>query len=412
MLTKELILCRSRQGRLRPQFLPVESEPALALAGRLLSAYEVESGRTREDIEELTEAAVSAFGNLKVARGLLKVIDDRAEFTAPQDIDYASARMRLFRLSAELLSSGRYADEASYRRELAMRSSGWALSSESACYADLPSNDRLTGLRSLTARQVLERYNVGLVQGVLLRASRLEVTVGAQEEPSRLRRLMRYVRFFRLLCVAERLSDGGMRLTVDGPGSVLEQSKRYGLQLAEFFPAVCSLRRWRLTAEVEWSERPQRLELDETSGLVCPYHNYAAVAPEELRLFERHFRECASSWSLCEESPFLEGPGGALYFPDFSFRHEEGGEAQLELFHRWHATQLRSRLELAETTALGEGLVLGVDRSLLRDKELAARLESSAWFQAHGFLFRDYPTVERVQKALQAIVRERQARKG
>ena len=56
--------------------------------------------------------------------------------------------------------------------------------------------------------------------------------------------------------------------------------------------------------------------------------------------------------------------------------------------------------------------MLGVDRSLLRDEELAARLESSAWFQAHGFLFRDYPTVERVQKALQAIVRERQARKG
>ena len=50
MLTKELILCRSRQGRLRPQFLPVEAEPALALAGRLLAAGEGEGGGAGEGV--------------------------------------------------------------------------------------------------------------------------------------------------------------------------------------------------------------------------------------------------------------------------------------------------------------------------------------------------------------------------
>lgn len=404
MLTKDLLLCRSRAGRLRPQFLSVESEPALGLAERLLSAYEPEAGRTREEIEELTEVAVTSFGNLRVGRGLLKVIDDRAEFTGPQDIDYTAGRRQLFRLAAELLQSGRYEDEASYRRELATRAQGWPLSPEAAYFADLPANDRLSGMRVLNARQVIERYNVGLVQGLLLRASQLTLETWATEETARLRRLMKYLRFFRLLCVVQRRDDGGLRFTVDGPGSVLEHSRRYGLQLAEFFPSVCSLRRWRLTAEVEWQERRQRLELDETSGLVCPYHNYAAVVPEEFRLFERYFQEQSRTWQLSESSSFMECPGGEIVFPDFSFQDASGVTVHLELFHRWHAGQLPHRLEQVTETELGRHYLMGVDRALLRDEELAARLQDSPWFQTHGFLFREYPTVEKVQKALQAVL--------
>lgn len=399
MLTKDLIQCRMQRGALKPQFVSVETLDLLQLAGELLVAYNVSAQPLRCEIEELVEPLVSGFRQLKLAKGIWKIVDDRAEFSSPEEIDYGVERRRLFEASALLIRSG-IQDEAAFQKSLNENCADSRLLAEGSFFADLPENDRLTSFRSLTARQVLERYNVGLVQGLLLRASRLELWLH-DDEASKLRRLLRYLRFFRLMATAERdKKTGGVHLTVDGPGCVLEQSKRYGLQLANFFPAVCSLKHWRMKADIDWQNTSRVLTLDESSELVCPYHNFIAYAPEEIGLFERYFKETSLFWKLVEETPFIEDGQGGLIFPDFSFQNERGVTVHLELFHRWHRSELSKRLDYCD--AHGEvPLILGVDRWLLRDEELAERLETSSFFAANGFLFRDYPTVEKTVKILE-----------
>ncbi|MBP5638676.1 MAG: DUF790 family protein, partial [Victivallales bacterium] len=346
---------------------------------------------------------VVAASKSAVAKGLLKSIDDHADFACPQDIDYSVERMRMFQLSAELLRSGRFSDEGAYHRELQVRSMDWPLSGNESYYADLPENDRLVGVRQLNPRQGIECYNIGLVQGLLLRASSMQVDV-ADEEPARLRRLFKYLKFFRLMATAIRNSStGGIRLTIDGPASVLDQSKRYGMQLGSFFPAVCSLRHWRVWSEVEWKEHRLNLKLDETSGLVCTYHNFIAFSPEEIKMFECHFKETSSNWKIIEETPFLTDDNNEIFFPDFSFQNAAGVVRHLELFHRWHAKQLMKRLDYCETHP-DLPLIIGVDRALLNSSELEEWLNSSAWFNSRGYLFRDYPTVDKTLRTLDYVV--------
>ena len=39
-----------------------------------------------------------------------------------------------------------------------------------------------------------------------------------------------------------------IRLKIDGPASILENSLKYGLQLASFFPALCRLKKWKISS--------------------------------------------------------------------------------------------------------------------------------------------------------------------
>lgn len=398
MLTKDLIICRNDRGRLRPVFLPVDDEHVLALAAEMLTVFDAEKGPTREDIEELTAAMTAEWPNLRQARGVLKTATDLADFSQPADLDYASSRLEALRTAAALLRQNRHEDEESYRAAVAERLPGPARLENGGLYADLPANDRLRAYPAVSSRQLLERYNCGLVQGLLLQTERLVIETGASS-PARLRRLMRYLKFFRLLARLEKHGDG-LCLTVDGPASVLEQTKRYGLQLASFFPAVCGLESWRLQADVTWQGRKGRLELDDSSGLVGHYHHLGAYVPEEITLFEQHFRRTAVGWRFLAETSFLPGGrGGELIFPDFSFADEQGRVVHLELFHRWHRSQLASRLEqVAKTPSLP--LIIGIDRAACSDPEQRAQLEQSEWFERHGFFFRDYPTVDKTLKCL------------
>ena len=49
-------------------------------------------------------------------------------------------------------------------------------------------------MKKLLVREVPERYNVSLVQSLLLFSSKLAVTVPAREDPAVLRRLFKYHR--------------------------------------------------------------------------------------------------------------------------------------------------------------------------------------------------------------------------
>jgi hypothetical protein len=404
MLTKDLIRARLSGDTVKPQFVRTDDPEILRYAEALILLYGEGEGATAAELDESAAALAAAFRDKKLAEGLHKTVRDRAEFSLPADLDYPAARVDLFRGTAALLRSGRAPESLEDVRGAVFASVPSAAETfAQGIYCDLPECERLLPMKKMLVREVPERYNVSLVQSLLLFASKLTVTIPAREEPAFLRRLFRYMKFFRLLFTAEMTGKDAIRLTFDGPASVLEHSAKYGLQIASFFPAVCQLPHWSIAAEVMWKGHTRRLKLDESSGLVSHYSNFAAYQPEEIRMFSDYFRTSQTGWTLDDMPGWIPLGGQALLFPDFMFRDASGREYPMELFHLWHAGQLEQRLHWCEERP-DCNLLLGVDRSLLKkDGVLKERLESSAYFRTHGLLFRDFPGVEKVLNLLDSL---------
>jgi predicted nuclease of restriction endonuclease-like RecB superfamily len=410
VLTKDLVQCRIDHDRVRPRFVDTTSAELLALADELLALFQEDPPPTRAEIDENAGALIRGQRDIRLAKGLYKLLQDRADFNQPGTADYAAYRQEIFAASAQLLAAGAPEDPDAYRATVLAESSLPAEVAERGIYGDLPQFERLLSPPQLSARQLLEHYNVGLVQALLLTADGLTVKAKSPE-PAQLRRLFKYLKFFRLLvrigkCQATRQGEvRAMEFEVAGPASVLGQTRRYGLQLASFFPAVCSLDSWRIETTVEWKDGRRDLRLDQRSGLVCHYRNFGAYVPDEIKLFHHDFKTKETGWEIFAAEKPLKLAGGEYVFPDLSFRNEEGKEIHLELFHRWHAGPFLKRLkQLADEP--DQPLILGVDRAVANKGEAKEALAACDWFEDRSFLFRDYPTVDRTRRCLEKFLAE------
>ena len=411
MLTKDLIVSRKHGERIVPVFQRTDNAELLELAERMIASFELNGLVLRSDLDETLHQFASGYPDLKLASGLKKVLEDRALFSAPAEMDYQLERRKVFLASAKLLRSGEFADEAEYARAVDAVSEFKARST--SIYSDLRDNDRLISFRKITPKELIERYNLALVQGLLIQAGSMELEFD-NAEASKLRRLFSLVRFNRLVATASTIapkcndeSEGqepgmSIRMTVDGPGSVLANPRGYGLQLANFFPAVVNFKRWRMRAKIActtYAGKSERtLRLDELSGLVNR-DAFGSFVPEEVGVFISNFKESGGEWHVLEETPFLKGRKAMLIFPDFAFEHTSGRKLYVELFHRWHAGQLASRLDEMDSGA-GMPLVIGVDKAVADRPDISERLSASPTFARSGFVYRDYPTVERVTRTL------------
>lgn len=392
MLTKDLLRVRVSGASLKPQFIPEGSTEWLELSSGLLNLYENGCGSSAGLLDDSADALTLRHKDIKLARGLKKIVRDRAVFSgAADEFTYTENRAAVFQKMNAMLKEGTLPADARSVRDC-------VYPDVRELYADLPENEKLIRFKKTYPQEVLDRYNVALVQTLLLTANSLELTIPADTPSADLRNLFRSLKFFRLLFSGGLTAKRTIQLTVDGPASILENSQKYGLQLACFFPAVCRLDEWKLTASVSRNGKNYRLNLDQKTGLKS-YRAQFSGPIEEHRMFLDFFKVQQTGWEIDDAPGYLVESAQKVIFPDFSFENEENGETvYLELFHRWHASQLEERLASPPEK---ERLIIGVDRSLLKkDGILKAKLEDNSYFRKNGFLFRDFPGMENVLKVL------------
>jgi predicted nuclease of restriction endonuclease-like RecB superfamily len=395
MLTRELLRCKFQDGLVSPRLL--KRTPAnLALAEGLIAFWTGARGQRRVEIEEQLALLLHQARAIVVARGLSRLIEEQCRFAEPAAL--CALRETAFAISMRHLatpaSSGE-AHAAAVASELALAPAELT----SRLYADLPDADVLEESPVLSAPELIDAYNLALCQGLLLGASQLSVRI-ADADTAVVRRVLKALRLRRLVAAVSRRSGQELRLEVSGPASVLEQSSRYGLQLALFLPEIACCTAWSCTAEVTMTQRDRsrrrgRLELSDALGLVGR-SAFIQFIPEELRRLEAMLADRMPEWR-CEEPAVLPLPDGELVVPDLQMRHAETVVA-IELFHRWHAAALERRLA---QLALGElsGLLIGVDRSLSRSTQ-GSGLVASAAFTRHGFLFSELPTARAIAERI------------
>ena len=401
MLTRELLVLRRQNGFLKPGFQK-PAPPILALCRTMLEIFREarRRGTGRAELEEMLDPLLKGGSSPKVAAGLRKLLADHCEFAVVNAPEECAALREKVLLQAARLLADPPADYRVYRRKALEN-----VPENVDFYGDLPEYESLISVPEWTEEEFLNRYNIALIQTCLVHSDSLEVTLEAAA-PMELRKFMRRLKFFRLLAEVVRCDRNRVRLRLSGPGAIFSENRKYGLQLAAFFPVILLCSNWSVRAKIALrGTAPEILVLNPEK---CPfrshYQRWSTYVPEEVALFLKSFQQTVTSWRCDAESPLPGGTGEEMIFPDFSFVAADDPDRviHVELFHRWHASPLEKRLALLrEKPALP--LILGIDRSLLgKDGEADFR---SRWgdLERHFFFFSSYPGVERVKKMLECF---------
>lgn len=391
MLSKDHLRFSADGGRVVPKLL--KSTPAIVeLADKILAHWREGVGQQRGELEDAATAVLHQTRSLMIAKGLQKLVIDECTFR--DAASSAELRERAFALTAIRLRAP-VADPLAHRDALAaeLGLDGATLSAQ--LYGDLPDAAVLEAGCPWDAAMLLARYNLAQCQGLLLTATELTVTIHDREVGLR-RKLLKALRFQRLLAEVRPAGDA-LQLVISGPGTVLDQASRYGLNLALFLPALACAKRWEASAWVQplRTGSAARLELSDELGLVGDTR-FLGYVPEEIRTLERELRAKKPEWTI-EEPQLIALRSGELIVPDLQVRISSR-VVPVELFHRWHSTALTRRLA---QLAAGEapGLVLGVDRAVAKRSEHAGLAEQPL-FASRGFLFNDLPTVRALSTAM------------
>ena len=120
MLTKDLLRTRIAGKNIVLLFADSSNAKLLDMAQRLICIFENGKGSTAEELEELCNAEIQGFKDLKLARGILKVIRDRAEFSSSGKNGFPEMRKILFEKTFQLLRSGSLPESPAE-----VRQSGW-----------------------------------------------------------------------------------------------------------------------------------------------------------------------------------------------------------------------------------------------------------------------------------------------
>ena len=366
-------------------------------------------GDIREKLEDNTKQVLDAFpGNAVVGRGLEKLLLDRTEFDTEAKTELSELREKIFSHSSAILKGkgqrrhqnfkvGVEFDLGEYRSEVAQQIGISALELVNQLYGDLPPFQKVLGFRKISAEGLLHRYNCAQIQGLLLRCEAMTIHL-ADSRSAKLRQLMKYLRFNKLLCSIRRNKDHGKSLVleIDGPLSIFVNTQKYGFNLANFFPAILHQTRWELKAEVRIRKNQSHtLDLNQTCGIRSHYRQFISYVPEEIKLLSQQIANKIPAWELTSTADYLQFTGESVCFPDFLFTHSSGKKVAMELFHTWHSAPLVERLNQLEAQNSAP-LLLGVNRNLLNNDELTEKLESSLYFSRFGFYFRDGPTISKI----------------
>jgi len=377
VLTPELVRCRVQQGNLElTRWSAKTQERARALSEEYLALAEAHVGRTREELRQEWLLIPVAPAERRLADGLLKLIEDAGDFGSQIELPAAELRREVFLEASQRRRDA--APDAPFDREQALavvaeRYQTSAERVEEALYADLKGAEKLRAFGPLSTEQLLERYELGQVQAVFLRAVEVVAEV-RMSSPLAYRQLFNKLKFRQLLYHIEP-TERGYRIRLDGPFSLFESVTKYGLQLALMLPALLECDELDIEARLRWGKQRNPVSFKYR-------HRGAANAsappalPDEVERLRLAINDKGGAWKASACSEILDLPGLGVCIPDLVF--EKGKRrVYLEVLGYWSRDAVWRRVEMAQRGLPAPVLFavssrLRVSEAVLEDSEHAA----------------------------------------
>lgn len=396
MLTADMVRARRRGNTLTlvplvpagPKGEAVLAE-LLTLSERILAVPRRLVGHTREAVDDTLDAIVVPAQLKKVRDGLVKLAIDACQFSAEAGDDARALRAQLFAEAAARRMAASAQSEFSVAGTLSEFAAQHGTDSDALrvrLYADLRGQHQLLAGPAMSARGLVEAYELGQAQAVLLRASEVRVVVSDAHAPT-LRYLFHKLKFHGLMHTitpvegsepakptrarkAKKAAPAELAtryaITLSGPLSLFQASTKYGLALSLVLPALRACASFELEADVLWG--PTRDPLTFTlaggrstarAGDVSEGSGEPAAIPlvrgdrepaerPEVETLLASFEQQDTGWRASRSGEILNVPGLGVCVPDVTFAHTESGQrVHLEVLGFWSRDAVWKRVELA-----------------------------------------------------------------
>lgn len=403
MLTKkELLKYKKSKGSIIPAFIKTDDPILNKFSESLVSLFANSLGQSRADLEQGSICMLSAFEvEPTLQKGFLKLLTDRLTFESSFDGNISEFRNAIFLNSNECLHSNMELILDEYKNSVSRKLNFRNEELEYLLYSDLPEFNKITKFKEISPVGLINRYNVALVQGLLFYCEYVQIIIPTGNlSKGDLRYLLKQIRFFQLSIQIDK-SENFIKILLDGPLSLFLHTKKYGFNLALFFPALIFVKKWELEAKIEIGKAARQqgiLNLNQNSPLVSHYKTYSSYVPEEFLMFENLFSEKISEWKIFIDCEDILYDGKNYFFPDYKFISNDK-TIYLELFHSWHKKAVKQRIMSFEKEH-SYSLIIGVSKNLVKDIEIKSMIETSGQFKSKGFVFREMPTVSQVIEKL------------
>lgn len=334
MLPSNMVITNFRKGKAYPHKLVVKDD-FLETAAEMIALMEHAKGERKSDIEDSLQSIAIQVWNPKVAQGMVRLLIKRAEFSqAEEGKDPVDIRREVFSLAAERwkqFDPDKYKDVFSFKKsllnEMGVQDPRIIENTEDWLFGDIAANQILIEFQPVTPGDLLNVYNISQVQGILLNALYLEVSLSSTQ--SSLRKIFQMLKFFGLMFQVEESKEPGMiKVKIDGPASILEHQRSYGLELAMFFPAILLLNgKWSLSAELKVTGKPRTffLELDSTNPYRSTYTNRGIWYFDKLTEFINNWNQKTKTQLKAELSTEIIPLSGNRYLvADFQLQDPSG----------------------------------------------------------------------------------------
>lgn len=364
MLPSNLLVAKVRGGRVEPLLLEPDGLP-LAIAAETLDRLRGSIGKDRKelekDLEELEELALEAGLDVRVAKAMATLALRASTFEPVKaPVDPVRARLEVFE---EACRSYGVAVSEGERRSVLER-----VAERLGCRVeDLEAvltryqDETLVKPPEMSAEDLVKEYNLSEVQTLLFKAVRLDVRFTADGATTK--HLLRAVKALGLLYVAER-AGSWVKLTIDGPASLIRQTRRYGTRLARLVPHVMLADRWAIEAEIAGRRGRLKFELTDARSSIFPRRS-AEVEPlfdsEVEREFFKSLSRLAAGWKV-EREPEPLVAGNRILIPDFSVSCGDR-KVYIEIVGFWTKEYLERKLQKLKELE-GVKMIVAVDEEL------------------------------------------------
>ncbi|MEZ4225080.1 MAG: DUF790 family protein [Polyangiaceae bacterium] len=398
MLTPELAWVRRRGTELRCVTLTgPQRERALELGEALLLASEGAEGGRRGELQRTLDDVQGDARERKLVDGLRKLLLDGVDFEACSAEEAAELRRSVWEASAAARRGAQGFERSAVLAEVAASTGRTMEAIDEDLFADLRSEERVLSVRRPSPAALVERYELGTAQAVLLRATRV-VAVVTGAGPDAYRALFRALKFRRLLHRIERV-EAGYRIEIDGPFSLFDSVTRYGLALALALPALRQCGHLELSADVRWGKRREALTFryEWTGDAPAPG---VALSEDAQALYERLAPDKQGFVPRpCQD--LLDLPGVGTIAPDLVLVNDKRGErVYLEILGYWSRDAVWKRIELARA-GLGDEKIVFLVRERLRVSEtLLDDTESAALY-----VYKNAPSASALMRKVRQVVR-------
>ncbi|MHA1291285.1 MAG: DUF790 family protein [Promethearchaeota archaeon] len=330
MLPKTLLTVRFSGDCVKPKYL-YDKDNTL----QIISIFKESKGQKLKDLKKEIAKLENGRTDYRVIRALTELIQRKCKFAPTTDLNILKIRSALFEKGFVVDGTKRDLIVENIAKDFRVSKEDI----ENAMFADLPKEQELKEINVPTPEELIRMYNLSLTQTLLFNATEIVFTAGENYQ-----QIFRTINYLGLMYETD-----GTSIRVNGPISLLKNTKKYGSSLAKLIPYIMHSKNWSIEAKIEMKRgnepRIFNFTLNSRDNIPLPIYKEKKIEfdSEVEKKFYKDISLYASDWEIIREPTFIKA-GNYVIIPDFGF-YKDNLKIYLEIVGFWTPEYIKKKIK-------------------------------------------------------------------